>query len=262
MCVCVCSVRGNDNPEYVFAGSHRDTHTRIITLLCAWYVIHVLFNRRHSYRTGQDIENCGTCRDCACIIYRYVRKRMLSSCEFSAHIHHSFHMRALAAQCVSRRTVMCITLSFPLTSVWGVQFFFVCVFFFFHGLVGLLFCSVWQAQPECSTLGRATRRTNTAAGLITERSYESFIRTYHTHTLMLLPLRLNEVSNNTDLRRAPVCPLGPPPPNSLHFFLLLPYLCFTHTDAHCVKYTHTHTHTRAELLHNHSAPRFELKSIN
>ncbi|KAM4719437.1 uncharacterized protein FYW61_015226 isoform 2-T4 [Anableps anableps] len=23
----------------------------------------------HSYRTGQDIENCGTCRDCACIIY-------------------------------------------------------------------------------------------------------------------------------------------------------------------------------------------------
>ncbi|KAI3362201.1 hypothetical protein L3Q82_012528 [Scortum barcoo] len=24
---------------------------------------------RHSYRTGQDIENCGTCRDCACIIY-------------------------------------------------------------------------------------------------------------------------------------------------------------------------------------------------
>ncbi|XP_047425636.1 mucin-5AC isoform X2 [Mugil cephalus] len=24
----------------------------------------------HSYRTGQDIENCGTCRDCACIIYR------------------------------------------------------------------------------------------------------------------------------------------------------------------------------------------------
>ncbi|XP_067389747.1 INSYN2B protein-like isoform X2 [Emydura macquarii macquarii] len=25
---------------------------------------------RHSYRTGQDIANCGTCRDCACIIYR------------------------------------------------------------------------------------------------------------------------------------------------------------------------------------------------
>ncbi|KAM8872453.1 uncharacterized protein ACB058_004419 isoform 1-T2 [Synchiropus picturatus] len=24
---------------------------------------------RHSYRAGQDIENCGTCRDCACIIY-------------------------------------------------------------------------------------------------------------------------------------------------------------------------------------------------
>lgn len=24
---------------------------------------------RHSYRTGQDIANCGTCRDCACIIY-------------------------------------------------------------------------------------------------------------------------------------------------------------------------------------------------
>ncbi|XP_060917361.1 mucin-2 isoform X2 [Labrus mixtus] len=24
---------------------------------------------RHLYRTGQDIENCGTCRDCACIIY-------------------------------------------------------------------------------------------------------------------------------------------------------------------------------------------------
>ncbi|KYO19738.1 protein FAM196B-like [Alligator mississippiensis] len=25
---------------------------------------------RRSYRTGQDIANCGTCRDCACIIYR------------------------------------------------------------------------------------------------------------------------------------------------------------------------------------------------
>nr|XP_025974742.1 protein FAM196B-like [Dromaius novaehollandiae] len=25
--------------------------------------------RRRSYRTGQDIANCGTCRDCACIIY-------------------------------------------------------------------------------------------------------------------------------------------------------------------------------------------------
>lgn len=31
----------------------------------------VLCRRRHSYRTGQDIANCGTCRDCACIIYRY-----------------------------------------------------------------------------------------------------------------------------------------------------------------------------------------------
>lgn len=30
----------------------------------------VLCRRRHSYRTGQDIANCGTCRDCACIIYR------------------------------------------------------------------------------------------------------------------------------------------------------------------------------------------------
>lgn len=29
-----------------------------------------LCHRRHSYRTGQDIANCGTCRDCACIIYR------------------------------------------------------------------------------------------------------------------------------------------------------------------------------------------------
>lgn len=29
-----------------------------------------LCHRRHSYRTGQDITNCGTCRDCACIIYR------------------------------------------------------------------------------------------------------------------------------------------------------------------------------------------------
>ena len=57
------------------------------------------------------------------------------------------------------------------------------VFFFFYGLVGLAFCSVWQAQPDCSTLGRATRRTNTAAGLIAERSDESFIKTYHTHTL-------------------------------------------------------------------------------
>ncbi|XP_057880321.1 uncharacterized protein LOC131083548 [Melospiza georgiana] len=28
-----------------------------------------LCHRRHSYRTGQDIANCGTCRDCACIIY-------------------------------------------------------------------------------------------------------------------------------------------------------------------------------------------------
>lgn len=30
----------------------------------------LLCHRRHSYRTGQDIANCGTCRDCACIIYR------------------------------------------------------------------------------------------------------------------------------------------------------------------------------------------------
>lgn len=30
----------------------------------------LLCRRRHSYRTGQDIANCGTCRDCACIIYR------------------------------------------------------------------------------------------------------------------------------------------------------------------------------------------------
>ncbi|XP_069779603.1 INSYN2B protein-like isoform X2 [Narcine bancroftii] len=28
---------------------------------------------RQSYHTGQDIANCGTCRDCACIIYRTVR---------------------------------------------------------------------------------------------------------------------------------------------------------------------------------------------
>ncbi|KAF3701903.1 Protein FAM196A [Channa argus] len=34
---------------------------------------------RHSYRTGQDIENCGTCRDCACIIYRpIVNQRFLT----------------------------------------------------------------------------------------------------------------------------------------------------------------------------------------
>ncbi|CAG5867785.1 unnamed protein product [Menidia menidia] len=40
---------------------------------------------RHSYRTGQDIENCGTCRDCACIIYSCVcialSSRILSAVE-------------------------------------------------------------------------------------------------------------------------------------------------------------------------------------
>lgn len=41
-----------------------------------------LSHRRHSYRTGQDIENCGTCRDCACIIYRYVAGCLFIVCIF------------------------------------------------------------------------------------------------------------------------------------------------------------------------------------
>ncbi|XP_068800145.1 INSYN2B protein-like [Struthio camelus] len=48
---------------------------------------------RHSYRTGQDIANCGTCRDCACIIYSVEHdfrqqegrlRRVLSSLESEA----------------------------------------------------------------------------------------------------------------------------------------------------------------------------------
>ncbi|KAJ1211820.1 hypothetical protein NDU88_007168 [Pleurodeles waltl] len=40
--------------------------------------------RRRSYRTGQDIENCGTCRDCACIIYRCVTTEVMSGTHRSA----------------------------------------------------------------------------------------------------------------------------------------------------------------------------------
>lgn len=63
-----------------------------------------------------------------------------------------------------------------------------------------------------------------------------------THTLShALSLRFNEVNNNTDLSRAPVCPLGSLPPPLLFSFFYSPYLSFTHTDAHSVKYTNTHT---------------------
>ncbi|TNN76593.1 Protein FAM196A [Liparis tanakae] len=54
--------------------------SRSLRLLLSWEKSHlgagVCRSRRHSYRTGQDIENCGTCRDCACIIYRYVDRCM------------------------------------------------------------------------------------------------------------------------------------------------------------------------------------------
>ena len=177
MCVCVCVQRGEMITPNMSLRAHTDTHTRNIALLYAWYVIHVLFNRRHSYRTGQDIENCGTCRDCACIIYRYVRKGCCAPVSF-LHIfitrftrEHWERSACLVAQLCASRCHFHSRQSGEFS------------FCFFYGLVGLAFCSVWQAQPDCSTLGRATRRTNTAAGLIAERSDESFIKTYHTHTL-------------------------------------------------------------------------------
>ncbi|XP_012723464.2 mucin-5AC isoform X1 [Fundulus heteroclitus] len=45
---------------------------------------------RHSYRTGQDIENCGTCRDCACIIYRSTDRS--SHCQTFAPLHASWNV--------------------------------------------------------------------------------------------------------------------------------------------------------------------------
>lgn len=61
--------RGPHRPVYVLWGSRGPgggTGGRVSRLTAL-----LLCCRRHSYRTGQDIANCGTCRDCACIIYRY-----------------------------------------------------------------------------------------------------------------------------------------------------------------------------------------------
>lgn len=75
----------------------------------------------------------------------------VSSCESEfLHIYRFFYMRALRAQCVSRCTVMCITLSFPITSVLWLQF---------HGMVGLSFCSVWQhSQMQHFEYGHSLRK--------------------------------------------------------------------------------------------------------
>lgn len=132
--ICVCQRFGSTRERITWI-CLTQTHTHKTSLFYPWYVISVLFNRRHSYRTGQDIENCGTCRDCACIIYRYVSTDVSSYEREFLHIYRSFYMWAPRAQCVSRCTAMCITLSFWITSVLGVQF---------YGLVGLSFCSVWQ----------------------------------------------------------------------------------------------------------------------
>ncbi|XP_061589272.1 mucin-2 isoform X2 [Cololabis saira] len=42
----------------------------------------------HSYRTGQDIENCGTCRDCACIIYSSITED-----KGEVHVEHDFRLQ-------------------------------------------------------------------------------------------------------------------------------------------------------------------------
>lgn len=106
------------------------THTRTMSPFYPWYVISVLFNRRHSYRTGQDIENCGTCRDCACIIYRYMGGRVLTRIyAYLLLVLHVSEVRVSVRGYVHRAVIL-NHVSF------GSSMFF--------AVVGLLFCSVWQ----------------------------------------------------------------------------------------------------------------------
>ena len=245
VCVCVCVQWGEMITPNMSLRAHTETHTHESSLSCAPDMSSMCFSTEdiptEPDRTLRTVGPAGTAPASSTGMFG-------KGCWAPVNFLHIFITRftcehwqrsaCLVAQlCASR-------CHFHSRQSGEFSFFFVFFFFFFHGLVGLLFCSVWQAQPECSTLGRATRRTNTAAGLITERSYESFIRTYHTHTLMLLPLRLNEVSNNTDLRRAPVCPLGSPPPQLSSFFSTPSLSLFpTHRSPLCQKNTHTPTNT-------------------
>lgn len=41
---------------------------------CAFILV-VFSYRRNFYRTGQDLNNCSTCQNTACIIYRYQCKQ-------------------------------------------------------------------------------------------------------------------------------------------------------------------------------------------
>lgn len=113
------------------------THMQWASFFYPWFVISVLFNRRHTYRTGQDIENCGTCRDCACIIYRYV----LVCTREPLHIHCFFFLSFFCTACELHRDLVSvhsrvhhavilnhISLGSSIFMAW----------------LGLSFCSVWQ----------------------------------------------------------------------------------------------------------------------
>lgn len=138
---CVCQKIGStrETVTWIYLYGHAQTHTHTTLLFYPWYVISLLFNRRHSYRTGQDIENCGTCRDCACIIYRYMAACIRVCVNLFLHIYSLFYMLALRAQCVSWCTVMCIMLSFWITSVLGNSVLWL-------GRIVVLFCVT--AQPD------------------------------------------------------------------------------------------------------------------
>lgn len=39
------------------------------------FLLNLFSYRRNFYRTGQDLNNCSTCQNTACIIYRYQSKQ-------------------------------------------------------------------------------------------------------------------------------------------------------------------------------------------
>ena len=126
------------------------------------------------------------------------------------------------AQCVSRCSVMCGVPSFPITSVWASSE------FWLGRIVVLLRVT---APAGCGAMSGAHHGTNSAAGLITEHVYKTFIRTYQTHS-QVLPPRFNELNNNTDLSRAPV----------VSYRLLYASVFFYSPDP-CNTHSHTHTHS-------------------
>lgn len=111
--VCVCQKSGSTREKitWICLCGLAQTHIHTTSLFYPWYVISVLLNRRHSYRTGQDIENCGTCRDCACIIYRYVAG---CNARISAYLLLVFTTWAARVQLhVSAHSCVCISVCAP-----------------------------------------------------------------------------------------------------------------------------------------------------